>query len=822
MAKFNFKEKAQTWDATYAFPRPANEQYISSHRLLLRLMKDGFALTMSFVVSIASTTLSFYTLVYALNTFNLTFMAGLGLLLSLFLIVLLLFVWFMFSLDVSGVFLPYNSNFQRESHGGRYWAGVKDLQKEDVDAIRKYGDDITGKGVILAPFKHYVSLIGNSVPKYNIFLSLQRMAQAMIIYGPPGSGKSSTFFIPVIRQFADCGGAIVLDVKGELYAHSAHYYSNVFRLDIQNPLYSDWFDLFGSCYRNPDLTNRIAGYMVGYDPNKNSSKEPIWDQSAVSMLAAIIMLLCEKKKHPTPRDILRFLAENPKSATRPKLTPEGNIECAENGNQKFESYSPLNEAFENCTYTFVSDIWKSNFAQMPKDTFGSVKFNADTAIKQLLSPKVSEILRPPTTRERAKGRRRINFTHLRKMFQHHKKSETKRGSAVFIVVSPSDAMNMDVFLRVIFSVALDTLRESAQEGTNVLVALDEAGNVPLSKLPEGINTDRSKGICYFLGYQDKNQPVAQYGREAAATFLGTAGVNIFLPGVDDDTAEMASKRIGETTILQRSSSDAQNNGLDSEKVSEAGRKLIMPQDLTEMKWFTQCVITIKGAAPIRTKIPNDAKQLDTRITMPQRIIVNVSEEVARQLQFKKGRDEDNILAPARIDQNETARVIAAPVVANEKPPSPALTNPVSVIPVNNPTTAAFIGVTPVNNPPSAASASSSMDFIDDYTEPQEIETPIVVVPEEDEIQGIYEEIDVPLYPSDDFIAPERTPTADAKKSISAAPVVSETVAETENNYVELPNPLAPNRRRIMINSVEVVNENYSETNRTQLDMSVKK
>lgn len=642
---FSFKDKANIWDAKYIFPRPANEQYLSSYRAFLRLSKDGFTMLMSLGFSGASSVLLFYTLNYALETFKLSFLAGLGALLSMLSILVLFFIWSMFLVDFSGIVLPYRLEFQRESHGSQTWATVKDLKTDDADAIRRGDADIEGKGVFLAPFKHHLSIGGEAVAKYNIFLSLKRMAQAIIIYGPPGSGKSSTFFMPVIRQFAACGGSIVLDVKGELFNYTAHYYSNVYRLDISNPLFSDWFDLFGSCYRNPDLANRIAGYMVGYDPNKSTSKEPIWDQSAVSMLAIMILYLCEKKQHPTPRDILRFLAENPKFDKRFNPT---------SGKEEF--YSPLNEAFDKCSYAFVREVWNANFAQMPKDTFGSVKFNADTAIKQLLSPKVNEILRPPTEAERKKGRRRIDFTQLRQLFKFDQNGK-KRGTAIYIVVSPSDAMNMDVFLRVIFSVALDTLRESAKEGANVLVALDEAGNVPLSKLPEGINTDRSKGICYFLGYQDKLQPVVQYGRDAAASFLATAGTSIFLPGIDDDTAELASKRLGETTILQRSSSDAKNDGFDHEKLQEHGRKLMLPQELTKMKWFTQCVITIKGIAPIRTKIPNDAKMQDTRISQPQRIVDKVSEEVLRLLGIKTGRDEEVVEPmPVAFNVQPTLRV----------------------------------------------------------------------------------------------------------------------------------------------------------------------
>jgi len=190
---------------------------------------------------------------------------------------------------------------------------------------------------------------------------------------------------------------------------------------------------------------------------------------------------------------------------------------------------------------------------------------------------------------------------------------------------------MDVFLRVVFSVALDNLREHADEGSAVMIALDEAGNVPLAKLPEGINTDRSKRISYFLGYQSVRQPVAQYGRDSAETFLESAGVNIFMPGIEGETADLATRRLGETTILQRSSSDAMNDGFDHEKTSEAGRKLMYPTELTTMRWFTTCVITIKGALPIKTRVPEDAKVQDVRVSEPRRIVINASEEVFREL-----------------------------------------------------------------------------------------------------------------------------------------------------------------------------------------------
>ena len=626
--KESANEKSQTWDAGWGFPRPANEQYLSSYKAFLRISKDFSLLCLSVFFYLLSFILTLISCIYLISGFRLNFFSGKGIIVTGISVFIVLVVSALLAFDISSIILPYRLEYQRETYGGRTWANVRHLKNKQV--LVKNGHPSKEPGVCLASFKKSILRFGQS--KYQIFLDVARLSQSIVIYGPPGSGKSSTFFIPVIRQFADFGGAIVLDVKGELYNYTARYFSNIYRLDLENPLNSDWFDLFQGCYRNPDRARRIAGYMVGYDSNKNSSKDPIWDQSAVSMLTCIILILCEDLDNPSPNDILTFLAENPKFAF-----------IEEPGSDKRVAVFPLNEAFEACQYDFVRHLWANNFSTLAKDTFTSVKFNVDNSLSQFLSPKAAEVMRPPTAEELKKGRRKIDFADLRKTFTHPV-GKNKKGSAMYVVVSPSDALNMDTFLRVVFSVTLDTLRESVQDGTPVLVALDEAGNVPLSKLPEGINTDRSKKICYFLGYQDINQPKSQYGRETAASFLATVGTNIFLPGIDDETAEIASKRVGETTAFQRSSADAKNDGYDNEKVSEIQRKLMYPQDFTTAKWFTQTIITLKGIDPIRTKIPDDSKITDPQTVEPLEVVSNPSDEVLRILgRIETGRPADNVV-----------------------------------------------------------------------------------------------------------------------------------------------------------------------------------
>ena len=43
----------------------------------------------------------------------------------------------------------------------------------------------------------------------------------------------------ILRDFSQWGSALVMDVKGELYAHTARYFDHVYRVDLENPNRSD-------------------------------------------------------------------------------------------------------------------------------------------------------------------------------------------------------------------------------------------------------------------------------------------------------------------------------------------------------------------------------------------------------------------------------------------------------------------------------------------------------------------------------------------------------------------------------------------------------
>ena len=640
----SLREKAQDWDGDYVFPRPANEQFLSPYKAFLRISAAIGRGIIATIVTVISFSVLLYTYHTVINELSWNYFQGNGAMLTIITVCAAILLFILCTLDITSIILPFREEYQLESYGGQVWANARHLMDK---GLLKLADEKLGRsGIYLAPFKK--SIFSLAKVKYRIFLDLVRLSEATVIFGPPGSGKSSTFFIPLIRQFAKCGGVVALDVKGELYRYSAHQFANVYRLDIENPFNSDWFDLFGGCRRNPDEARKIASFIVGNDANKSSGTDPFWNDSAVAMLQIIILFLCEKLEHPTPRDILEFLANHPKSAI---------FGYDQRGNPVY--VHPLDKAFERCEYQIVRDLWLNNYGDLNERTYSSIKSKIDTILAELLSPKIDEVLRPPTERERELGRRRINFNDLREYFTYQTESmidplkaakgKLKRGTGIFLVITPEEALTMKVFLRVFFSMAISELRKSGAEDSGnvlpVMVAIDEAGNVPLANLPEGINTDRSKQICYVLGYQELNQPMSQYGKESANAYLASVATTVFLPGVEDDTAALASKRIGETTILQRQSSDAKNDGLDSERFTEVGRKLILPQDLTTLKKFTQMVVLIKGANPIRTKVPEDSKKTDTRLAHPARLVYKVDEQALKAMGLLRDQEGKVVAAP---------------------------------------------------------------------------------------------------------------------------------------------------------------------------------
>ena len=172
------------------------------------------------------------------------------------------------------------------------------------------------------------------------------------------------------------------------------------------------------------------------------------------------------------------------------------------------------------------------------------------------------------------------------------------GTAIYVIVPEGDATRYRIVLSILFGLVASVVRKTSDDprAAPVLMALDEAGNIPVHNLSEQLGVGRGRRCGIVLGYQNIGQVYKQHGHDGANAILGSVGTMVFLPGLDSETAQYAAKRIGRTTVLQHTSVDAPGSKFDNERDSETGRDLLDAAELRQMVEYSQAV-AITGTAP---------------------------------------------------------------------------------------------------------------------------------------------------------------------------------------------------------------------------------
>src|SRR5262249_5616633 len=116
-----------------------------------------------------------------------------------------------------------------------------------------------------------------------------------------------------------------------------------------------------------------------------------------------------------------------------------------------------------------------NFTKVdPEKTQGGVITGLNNKIAPLRSPNALAILRTATSAELTRGVRQINLANLR-----------QPRTAIYVVLSERQASQYRILLELIFGLAAMEMEASTdKDATPVLMALDEAGNVPPPKLQD--------------------------------------------------------------------------------------------------------------------------------------------------------------------------------------------------------------------------------------------------------------------------------------------------------------------------------------------------
>jgi type IV secretion system protein VirD4 len=555
-------------DASYRIPRPANALHLDAFQAGFRLMRDvgeGLALVASgFATAFVLWKIADILLRMGVEThFYMMFGMALAALIGL--------------AEASTLVIPYYRISQRLTHGSARWA--------DVPTLKSLGlahDD-------RLPLPAGALRLGRLTHRYDLALPFEKALTHLAIFGPPGSGKSSSFFMSMAKDWARNGSAIFLDPKGELFKYTARSFRRVYRLDLADPRMSDRWNFVPTCRGDAELSHEIASIVVGFDFNKHYNGDPFWPQAETALMTSLLLHLPQIAHNPTPAMISEFIAAR--------------------------GFDEINHEMKASPDPEARVQWGIFKKADREKTQGGVFVGLGTKLAPLRSPHAMAVMQSVTDEERERGLREIDLYRLR-----------DPGTGVYVIIPEGDATRYRIMLSILFGLAASVTRKTSDNGNGapVLLALDEAGNIPLHNLSEALGVGRGRRCGIALGYQNIGQLYKQHGRDGAQAILGSIGTMVFLPGLDSETAQYAVKRIGRTTVLQYSVVDATGDVYDHDRMSETGRDLLDAAELRQMAEHTQAVAIIGSAPPVRFGFPHCAKTGPLAHPLPREIAQPVS------------------------------------------------------------------------------------------------------------------------------------------------------------------------------------------------------
>jgi type IV secretory pathway TraG/TraD family ATPase VirD4 len=536
-------------DASGRIYRKANEQYLPAYQAFWLLARDVSTGVLLFVFGWINAALILCA-GYLLGISGLLWLAALAF--AALAVAASLF-------DAYSLVFPYYQFWTRTSHGSARWADLDDLRSHNL--LRKIGDPVPAGAL----------RIGRVFYDYDLILPKELWLLHLVFFGPTGAGKTKTFFMSMLRYLARHGSCIAFDPKGELYEQTAMDYRTFYRLDLINPAQSDRWNFMPMCRGNAFFANSIAGMMLSLEARAKTNQDPFWGNAEQVLLTAVLLHLAECYPQATPAFAYDFVAEF------------DSLKESERIAELKDSPSPLaRQAMQVVTNS------------APENTLGSVLLGLGNKLRPFTLDEARQVMALPSHEELQEGVKLIDFAKLR-----------EPGTAVFIVVPEGATEVYKEFLATFFGQAIFALRldNTREPDSPCLVLIDEARELDVAEVRRIAGIGRGRGIGMALSYQDYPQVLDQYGDKGAKAILETMMTKIFLPGVNGETASYASDLLGKTTIHTETSVDYKGTDKDNIRYSEAGRALMLPDEIRQMPKFRQLLVVTDTAPPVKAAFP---------------------------------------------------------------------------------------------------------------------------------------------------------------------------------------------------------------------------
>lgn len=335
----------------------------------------------------------------------------------------------------------------------------------------------------------------------SITISEKFSNEAILIFGPTGSGKTTGFFIPNLLRNDIKGSIIVLDPKGEQYKLSASYQKTVcnrkvIRFAPLNPELSARYNLLENCKDTSEvlqlastlLYNGALSLEIATGRQGGSTD---WITMAEPLLAcALLYVKALGKPFNTVEYALKLITD---------ITEEELFYLIEYSN---------NEDAKTQFNIFKTVLGASN-------TSAGIKITLTSNTKLFTDKKINTV----------NSYSDFNFENLR-----------KEKTIVYITYPEHKSLYVAPYMACFFTQMLNTLIEGYKEGISLPISMffDEFANIGMiSNMSGYASTVRSREINLNVCLQSITQLEQIYGEKSAQAIINNLKTKIFLPGLSD-------------------------------------------------------------------------------------------------------------------------------------------------------------------------------------------------------------------------------------------------------------------------------------------------
>lgn len=487
-------------------------------------------------------------------------------------------VFFLFSVLGAG-FIIFAKN--KTIYGSARWAEAKDLRKAKGRRSVFDLDLLKDSGIVLGRFDGSPS---------NVLYNHYSPTHTLVV-GPTRTGKSGVISTTGVACLTSM---VFLDIKGEIYEHTAGYRAEkldniILKFEPMSPdsiKYNPLTEIRHMTEYEVEDSKRIADMIVKDRRTKvDNNKNDFFELTAESALTSMILYVNYKNEGlGSLGDVLDFITDTSgKLKDRMQEAIYEELIRTNRAKEKLEKlYYNDKDIVEENRHPIVSRYF-ARLVSQPDKTFEN--------IIETLRTKLSAFESPLIKRNTSKSDFRIwDLMNLDKPV------------SLYIRIDQADISMLRPLIRVLISQMLKVLTPKMTKKKihkqDLTLVFDEVSQLETFKeMEDALPFTLGYGIRFLLAFQGLDQIYKYYTKENA--ILSNCQVQVYFTPAENATAEYISKSLGKKTIKNsnRNSSGLLNSNIQNQ---DLGRELLT---LDEALQYPQDkgILKIVGKPPIKTR-----------------------------------------------------------------------------------------------------------------------------------------------------------------------------------------------------------------------------